>query len=656
MASKPPDSPDRPNNCSNPSHDVENTLPKDQTWRTNNALSECKSATLVRSPKIRPTPSPLKNFDVPRNPRRISSPEKRFPVKPYTPPIQPPPTQTQSIEDVLRDNEGLTKVMQILESKDSDIDDDDEKFSDDTLASIGATLVVDDDSSNVDDTICSTFSSFSAAPDSAILSKFRQTHNPKGSENSFTSPRSQTHPSSNRNSSIYSKSEKSKDDDTTTMLLEFTEDLNKYGDKHSNPKFTRYSAIQESKSADLNSTPMTKRNTISNLLDFDIPPAPTPRSLPSITPRELESLKSNFLYEISSLKASLSGKEAEVLSLKSAVGDAEKRVGDSMEQLREEQNQKQQIAQNLEEWEKRAKELEVMIMKLQEESDELAGRLSESDARRQAAELMAQEAESRMAALKLGRTSPEIEVKVQPISDTNSVDQTVENVCKDLHALYKGKHEAKITALKKSYERRWDKRVNDLEKQVEDLMKENTALKSDLDSKSAEVKFAQNSPKIKDLEARLEDLSLMYDGINYENNELRQFLEVERVEKGKLVQTVEEMIPLITSFDDLLANMDRPSSASPRIHKSHHSLGQESSVEKFRGSLARVSSTRAPTSHTSAGESRIGKGGFGLPTATKETKSRCNSAIARPTNGLEFKSGIMNSIQRMGSHKGRGKC
>ena len=48
--------------------------------------------------------------------------------------------------------------------------------------------------------------------------------------------------------------------------------------------------------------------------------------MPSITPRELESLKSNFLSEISSLKASLSGKEAEVQSLKTAVGDAEKRV------------------------------------------------------------------------------------------------------------------------------------------------------------------------------------------------------------------------------------------------------------------------------------------------------------------------------------------
>ncbi|MCV5163677.1 hypothetical protein OFB65_25305, partial [Escherichia coli] len=75
-------------------------------------------------------------------------------------------------------------------------------------------------------------------------------------------------------------------------------------------------------------TPQRPGSNLSNILDFDIPPMPTPRSVPTITPRELETLKSGFLSEISSLKASLSGKEAEVTSLKTAVSDAEKRVGE----------------------------------------------------------------------------------------------------------------------------------------------------------------------------------------------------------------------------------------------------------------------------------------------------------------------------------------
>lgn len=77
--------------------------------------------------------------------------------------------------------------------------------------------------------------------------------------------------------------------------------------------------------------------------DFEIPPAPTPRSIPTITPRELESLKSGFMSEISSLKATLSGKEAEVASLKKAVADAERRVGEALEEVRNEAARKEAL-------------------------------------------------------------------------------------------------------------------------------------------------------------------------------------------------------------------------------------------------------------------------------------------------------------------------
>ena len=54
-----------------------------------------------------------------------------------------------------------------------------------------------------------------------------------------------------------------------------------------------------------------------------------------ITPRELETMKSEFQSQITSLKATLSGKEAEVASLKSSASDAERRVGEALEELRE---------------------------------------------------------------------------------------------------------------------------------------------------------------------------------------------------------------------------------------------------------------------------------------------------------------------------------
>ncbi|OBT49647.1 hypothetical protein VE04_10162, partial [Pseudogymnoascus sp. 24MN13] len=68
-----------------------------------------------------------------RSPRKISSPDRRFPVKIALSPTQetqaqpqpqPAPRQIQettlTINDVLRDNEGLTKAIQILEDEDSD--------------------------------------------------------------------------------------------------------------------------------------------------------------------------------------------------------------------------------------------------------------------------------------------------------------------------------------------------------------------------------------------------------------------------------------------------------------------------------------------------------------------------------------------------------
>ena len=203
------------------------------------------------------------------------------------------------------------------------------------------------------------------------------------------------------------------DGNTTNLILDFTDQISGFSGRlnHSPAKLARQSPYKSSMAPNIHgglTTPASNR--MSNLLDFDIPPAPTPRSMPSITPRELESLKSSFLSEISSLKASLSGKEAEVQSLKTAVGDAEKRVGESMEQVREERNLKGQLAAEKEEWEKRGREMESVLRNVKEEivhgereREDLEGRLEESERRREAAEMMAQEAESKMAGMKAGK-------------------------------------------------------------------------------------------------------------------------------------------------------------------------------------------------------------------------------------------------------------
>ncbi|RKF61739.1 putative smc domain-containing protein [Erysiphe neolycopersici] len=639
--------------------DLENSTPREFVNRPHRISTDHETLSSVKFTSSRPSSICLKNFELSRSPRKLSSPDRRFPVKPYSPPKQPPTAQSPSIEDVLHNNEGISKVIEILEGKNSDNDNDEDRCSDDTLTSGKSTLVADDDSSNMDDTIISTYSTFSAVPDLTMFSRLRQ--NTIASNENTTILKSLMTPATSRRSLSKPLYEKGREEGYTTNLLDFTSDVDKFTDASSPARIARHLAMQGMKPLDasLVTSPSVKRHTLSNLIDFEIPPAPTPRSIPTITPRELESLKSGFLCEISSLKASLSGKEAEVLSLKSAVGDAEKRVGESLQQFREEQSHRQQLAADKENWETRGREMESLLRSLQEQillseqnRDELEGRLAESDARRHAAELMAQEAESRVAALRAGRSSPENETKSQgAISEGKLVELAVENVSKELHALYKDKHEAKVAALKKSYERRWDKRVQELEKQVEDLIKENKELKVDQNDKLVEAMSKsndQNMEKINELEAKFQITQC-------ENSELKNFLKKERAEKEKLVQTVEEMIPLIASFDELLGNMDKKSPPTQPNKFSAQSLDQGSNTDNPRGGQSKTSGIRAPMCHSNIGESRIGKGGFGVP-APRENRSRSTSSMARPLSGIACKSGIMTSIERMGSNKGRGKC
>jgi hypothetical protein len=144
--------------------------------------------------------------------------------------------------------------------------------------------------------------------------------------------------------------------------------------------------------------------------------------------------------------------------------------------------------------------------------------------------------------------------------------------------------------------------------------------------------------------------------VKHDNSELRKLLDDERVEKTKLVQAVDEMIPLVAAFDEMLANMD----STPQVVASLSPKKQAppAVVENLRGSISRASGLRAPVSISGipAGESRIGRGGFGAPAGLGHERTRSGSAqgIARPGSGLGYRSGIMSSIEKMGSYKGRG--
>lgn len=621
--------------------------------------------------------------------KEASSPERSTPTET----LQPDETSCHDGISQSRKSDGTVMAESFVNIIDEPEDSMSDDFYDCTINTVNGRA--QDGYAGMDDTA---FSTFSAVPDMTMFAKIGHSPSkyasmaptPRQSRTPFTPstarrPTSRDAVSPSPTPRGHRKDYERDDGNTTNLILDFTEQFHNFSG-YANTSPSRRGKPSPSKSRTMpdlltftqrartpsptkNRRPHSPYNRVSNLLDFDIPPAPTPRSMPSITPRELESLKSGFMSEISSLKASLSGKEAEVSSLKTAVGDAEKRVGESMEQVREERGQKEHLEAEKENWEKRSREMEAVLRNVKEEivrgereREDLEGRLQESEQRREAAEMMAQEAETKVAGMRSNSVSlsdsgdPE---KKADASSARDVEIAVEKVARELHTLYKSKHETKVAALKKSYESRWDRKVKDLESRLDDAVHENEELRLGRDNTMSGVvaKFsneateelrlqvADEASRARELEASLEGLSGEIRSMRADNMELRQELERERVEKGELVAAVDEMLELQNSL----------SATTTSAAVTHE-------IENLRGSISRASGLRPPGSAqkklayggTPGEKSRIGR--MAPPSSVGSGPSYGHERTGsgpRPGSGAGLRSGIMSSIEKMGSYKGR---
>ncbi|KAI0164557.1 hypothetical protein GGR52DRAFT_130137 [Hypoxylon sp. FL1284] len=636
------------------------------------------------------TQQPQKHPSTIKSPRKVF-PEKRFPVRVNNTPSPSPTAQSPlvqeqhiSLEEALRHNEGLANAIKIFEDEDTMLENGQDGEADMTAMS-AADQVVDEEPAGPDDTMVSTFSTFSAVPSMTMFAKIG--HSPTKFADMDATPtavrsRRERSPSKTPRPPAMHDS-----GNTTNLLMDFTEQFSGLSSRFPQQTPSRQQPSARTPRAAIAATPNRQQ---SNLLDFDIPPLPTPRSIPTITPRELESLKSGFLSEISGLKASLSGKEAEVLSLKTAVGDAEKRVGECMEQLREIRVAKETLFEEKEGWENRGREMETVLRQVREEivtsqreREELESKIEESEKRREAAEIMAQEAESKMAGMRAGKATDvgsESENNKSPEKAKNpgsrEVEIAVERVARELHALYKSKHENKVSALKKSYEKSYEKKIRGLESRVDELSDENERLRLGRDAtmtkvdpnqsivdEERKVQAVKDSAQIKELTAEVDKLEAVVNSVKVDNQELRQLLEKERVEKGELVMLAEEMMSMqsFVQKEDVSgsttasvpssaprsapAPATTPAPARPTIPKS-----QQPGPESFRNSIgSRSSGLRAPGSMKKPTESRIGGVAHDRP---KHGASQ--GGLPRPGSGMGARSGIMSSIEKMGNYRGRG--
>ncbi|CAG7947090.1 unnamed protein product [Penicillium olsonii] len=400
---------------------------------------------------------------------------------------------------------------------------------------------------------------------------------------------------------------------------------------------------------------------MSSLLDFDIPPAPTPRSIPTVTPRELESLKSGFMSEISSLRATLSGKDAEVASLKQAVIDSERRVGEALEDLRNEAALKEELEIEQAEWGRRGKEMETVLLSVQSqltdgerERENLSHRAEEAEKSKEKLEQRIAELETRLSAARASASSASSANASRSASNSaedtaREVQDAVEKVARELHTLYKGKHETKVAALKKSYESRWEKRLRESEKKLTAAREENEHLRYERDAaQSGSHASGHNSPSAREneeheaerraMEAHIQDLQRDMALLKQDTEQMRSDLELERVEKGELVAAVDEWLAM-QQTQPAPQRERGGSTASSQGPVEEARLSRETTPDDFRRSIPRSGSGNIRPLATA--EKRIPR--FGAP-AHSRGNSGGKSGIAMPTPNR----GIMGSIERMG--------
>lgn len=592
----------------------------------------------------------------------------------------------QLTEDALKENEDLTRPSQPVE--DNTMRTTDFTIHDDTVS------VVEDGPAGfagMDDTA---FSAFSAVPNADMTRFARLGQSPTKSafgsptksqfeEAPTARPTGSNTPSRNRHqyddgysSPTPRRQKPSRDNDTTNLLIDFTGQFNPAAERspsrngrlsprkyHTQSELASHLSSRRTpspaKQALPPSTPSESRH-LANLLDFDLPLAPTPRSMPSISARELESMKSAFQSQISSLKAELSGKEAEVSSLKNAMGDAERRVGESLEKVREERDAKEGLQAEKADWEKRQQEMQAVLKDVKEEiirgdreKDQLLQQVSEVEYKRQEAEAKTVEAESKIAGLRASSSST-APSESGSVNTNSEVEAAVTKVAKELHGLYKTKHEAKVTALKKSYSDRWEKKIKDLQARIDELSKENDDLRIGRDTTMTGVEpgaiTAGSSPEseankekqrqerekheqrleeqrrqISNVERELETVRRNLASSTEQNVSLVSQLSASRAETAELIAATEELMTL--SQNAMASSSSGTSNAQPPPPDLRSTLSRSTSG----------SGLKAPGFGGYSGESRIGR----MPAPSGYGRDRGD-------NGAGGRSGLLGNIERMG--------
>ena len=335
--------------------------------------------------------------------------------------------------------------------------------------------------------------------------------------------------------------------------------------------------------------------------------------------------------------------------------DAERRVGETQEALGEERSRREHVEREKAEWERRGREVETLLKSVKEEvikgeveREETLARASQAEQRADAADARAERAEHRLDDALAHAGNPDdgddataTESRVQRLVDAQ-MDAKIDAVSRELHAVYKEKHERKVATLKKSYDARAERRAADLQARVRDLELQLAArdatftgpvLAGDADADAAAddsspaAATAQLQAELQEQRAALARVQHELDAERAQHAQLALELQRERIEKGELVGAVDEMLALQAA-----AHVP----ATPALSR----------VEDFRRSISRGAGGAAAPAARGTG-TRIGKAGSGS-----------GSGIVAPGGGRSLsgggagKSRMLANIERMGRTTG----
>jgi phage shock protein A len=316
-----------------------------------------------------------------------------------------------------------------------------------------------------------------------------------------------------------------------------------------------------------------------------------------------------------------------------AVSDAERRVGEAHELVRDERSAREYAEAQMVDWKNKGEEVQKLLQEVQSElsrndaeREALLARLAEVEKRAEDAEQRCSELETR--AIEAEGKNVDMTTFINPDEDEGenkkiyselecqaAIAEKVNEVARDLHTAYKAKHEKKIKALKENYQKKADERCKELrlqiirlERQVEEAEKQrrddtfSNVLPHDMNTPSGPCeKCAKEAATIAELTSHLEahkstieNLKAKLAGLESElatlrksHDNLQHELESERVEKGELVAAAEQMLALCgEKMEEMQQEEMRKSQMGPRGAPQQQQQNAEPPAMRSTGFLA----------------------------------------------------------------------